>query len=223
MIEAMRDNGKIADGSMLIRPATPEDAAEAAKLIYLAGKSHLELSIYDLMFPGGMDEGLEKLAALFTARTPSFYHYSHYLVGEMEGRLAGCLCGYNEAEAGGGLLREALAEIGIDRAEGKAINARMQPFYRVNPGHYHDSWVVEHVAVFPEFRRRGVVTALLGRILREGRERGYACAELNMLIGNEPARWAYEKAGFVVVEEKTDDEFMRIFNCPGMLRMYREL
>jgi len=206
-----------------IRPAVPEDAAAAAKLIYLAGKSHLETSIYDLMFPGDMEDRLRRLAALFTAETPSFYHHSHYLVCESDGEVAGCLCGYNEGESGDALAVKALAEIGIDRAEGKAINARMQPFYRVYPGHYEDSWVVEHVAVFPSFRRRGLVTALLEEILRKGRERGYARAELNMFIGNEPARRAYEKAGFVAVEERTDDEFMRIFKSPGMLRMYREL
>lgn len=208
---------------MHIRAAAPKDAEAVARLIYLAGKSHLDVSVYDLMFPGGVEEKLQKLAALFTASTPSFYHHSHYLVGEVDGEIAGCLCGFNEGLTGGNLLREALAEIGIDRAEGKAMYARMQPFYRVNPGHYKDSWVVEHVAIFPEYRRRGVVTTLLEEILRLGGERGYGCAELNMLIGNEPARRAYERAGFVAAEEKTDDEFMRIFNCPGMLRMYREL
>ncbi len=219
----MNEEPEMRKPGALIRPATPADAPEAARLMYLAGKSHVERSIYELMFPGDMEELLRKLAALFTAETPSFYHYSHYLVCEVDGEVAGCLCGYNESRNGDALVRKALAEVGIDRAEGKAMNARLQPFYRVFPGHYPDSWVVEHVAVFPAFRRRGLVTALLEEILRKGSEQGYTCAELNMLIGNEPARSAYEKAGFVVVEEKTDREFMRIFNSPGMMRMYREL
>jgi GNAT superfamily N-acetyltransferase len=208
---------------LLIRPAVPEDAPEVARLMYLAGKSHVEASVYDLMFPGSMEERLQKLAELFTAQARSWYHYSHYLVSETGGRVAGCLCGFNEREAGGTLLREAFIEIGTDRAEGKAMNARMQPFHRVNPRHYEDSWVIEHVAVFPEFRGRGVITALLQEILARGRELGYGSAELNMLIGNVPARSAYEKAGFFVVEENTDDEFMALFKSPGMVRMYMEL
>lgn len=207
----------------LVRPAVPEDAREVAQLMYLAGKSHVETSIYDLMFPGDMEERLARLAALFTARTRSWYHYSHYLVCEEGGRVAGCLCGFNESESGGTLLRDAFIETGTDRAEGKAMNARMQPFHRVNPVHYEDSWVIEHVAVFSEFRGRGIVTTLLRDILDRGREREYGCSELNMLIGNTPARRAYEKAGFIAVEEHTDEEFMRIFTTPGMLRMYREL
>ncbi|MDD3719452.1 MAG: GNAT family N-acetyltransferase [Actinomycetota bacterium] len=207
----------------VIRPAVPGDAPEVARLMYLAGKSHIDTSIYDVMFPGGMEERLGKLAALFTAGTRSWYHYSHYLVGEVDGRVAGSLCGFNELESGGALLRDALIEIGTDRAEGKAMNARMQPFYRVNPRHYEDSWVIEHVAVFPEFRGRGVIASLLREIIARGRERGFRCAELNMLDGNAAALAAYHSAGFVVVEENADEEFMELFGSPGMLRLYMEL
>jgi ribosomal protein S18 acetylase RimI-like enzyme len=207
----------------LIRPAVPGDAPEVAKLMYLAAKSHVETSIYDLTFPGSMEERLSKLAALFTAQTRSWYHYSHYLVSESGGSIAGSLCGFNEQEAGDRLLQEAYIEIGTDRAEGKAMYARMQPFHRVNPKHYEDSWVIEHVAVFPEFRGQRVISALLQQILDRGRERGYRSAELNMLIGNTPAQGAYEKAGFIIVEENTDDEFMQIFGSPGMARLYMQL
>jgi GNAT superfamily N-acetyltransferase len=206
-----------------IRPAVPEDAPVVAQLMYLAGKSHVETSIYDLMFPGSMEERLNKLAGLFTARARSWYHYSYYLVSEVDGRIAGSLCGFNELEAGGTLLRDAFIEIGTDRAEGKAMDERMQPFHRVNPKHYEDSWVVEHVAVFPDFRGRGVIGDLLREILDRGRELGYGSAELNMLIGNTPAMRAYDKAGFFIVEENTDEEFMRIFGSPGMSRLYMEL
>jgi GNAT superfamily N-acetyltransferase len=191
--------------------------------MYLAGKSHVQTSIYDVMFPGSMEERLQKLAGLFTASVRSWYHYSHYLVSEIDGRVAGSLCGFNELDSGGTLLRDAFIEIGVDRAGGKAMNARMQPFHRVNPAHYQDSWVIEHVAVFPDFRGQGVITALLREILERGRELGYACAELNMLIGNTPAIRAYEKAGFFVVEENTDEEFMNTFGSPGMSRLYKDL
>lgn len=214
---------EVSEMDSLIRPAVAGDAPEVARLMYLAGKSHVETSIYDLTFPGSMEERLSKMAALFTAQTRSWYHYSHYLVSESGGSIAGSLCGFNEQEAGGVLLQDAYVEIGTDRAEGKAMYARMQPFHRVNPKHYEDSWVVEHVAVFPEFRGQGVISALLQEILDRGRERGYRGAELNMLIGNTPAQGAYEKAGFVVVEENTDDEFMKIFGSPGMARLYMQL
>jgi translation initiation factor 4G len=214
---------KVRTMNAIIRPATPRDASTVAELMYLAGKSHVETSIYDLMFPGSMEERLRKLAGLFTAQARSWYQYSYYLASEVGGAVAGSLCGFNELEAGGALLRDAFIEIGTDRAEGKAMYERMQPFHRVNPKHYEDSWVVEHVAVLAGFRGQGIVTGLLEEILQRGRELGYRCAELNMLIGNTPAQMAYEKAGFIVVEENTDEEFMRLFGSPGMARLYMEL
>ena len=207
----------------LVRPAVPEDARAAAQLIYLAGKSHLERSIYDLMFPGEMEERISKLAWLFTAQARSFFHYSHYLVGEVDGEVAGCLCGFNDAESGGALLRDAFLEMGMDRVEGRAMFTRLLPFHRVNPGHHEDSWVVEHVAVFPRFQGRGVAAALLHEILARGRERGFGRCELNMLTGNTQAMRTYRRAGFSVVEETSDEEFMSIFATPGMQRLCREL
>jgi GNAT superfamily N-acetyltransferase len=207
----------------LIRPAAPGDATEVARLMYLAGKSHVKTSIYDLTFPGSMEERLSKLTALLTTQARSWYHYSHYLVSEVDGSVAGSLCGFNDREAGGSLMQQAYIEIGTDRAEGKAMFERLQPFYRVNPVHYEDSWVVEHVAVFPDFRGQGIISALLEEILDRGRGRGFKSAELNMLIGNTPAQRAYEKVGFIVVEENTDEEFMKIFGSPGMVRLYMQL
>ena len=207
----------------LIRPAAPEDVREVTQLMYIAGKSQVETSIYDLMWPQGMEARLEKLGELFTADTRSWYHYSHYLVGEVDGEVAGSLCGFNELEAGGPKLAQAFMEIGTDRDEGKAMYERMRSFHRVNPRHYDDSWVIEHVGVFPSYRGRGVISALLQEILEKGRSLGYKRAELNMLIGNEPAQGAYEKAGLTIVEENTDPEFEAIFGTPGMVRMVTEL
>ena len=207
----------------LIRPATPDDISRVTQLMYLAAKSNVEVSIYDLMFPGSMEERMEKLSKLYMATTRSFYHYSHYLVAELEGEIAGSLCGYSELEAGGLMMREALVEIGIDRSEEMAMYERMRPFFHVNPTHPEDSWIIEHVAIFPEYRGNGLVLSLLERIMAKGYELGFRYAELGMLMGNLSAQRAYEKAGFIAAEEKTDPEFERIFGSPGMVRMVKEL
>jgi ribosomal protein S18 acetylase RimI-like enzyme len=138
-------------------------------------------------------------------------------------KVAGSLCGYNELEAGAQKLGEAFKEIGVNREEGKAMLERMQPFFRVNYPHPEDAWIVEHVAVFPQFRGNGVVQLLLDQVIQIGRDLGYRHAELGMLIGNTSAQRAYEKAGFVAADERTDPEFERIFKGPGMVRMVKEL
>jgi ribosomal protein S18 acetylase RimI-like enzyme len=207
----------------LIRPAAPEDVSKVTQLMCMAAKSPKDISLYDIMFPGSMDQRLKVLGKLFNTSARSFYHYSHYLVATIEGRVAGSLCAYNELEAGAQILREAFSEIGFSREEGRAMFERMQPFFRVNFPHPEDAWIVEHVAVFPKFRGNGIVQLLLDQVLQEGRDLGYRHAELGMLIGNTSAQRAYEKAGFVAAEERTDPEFERIFKSPGMVRMVKEL
>jgi GNAT superfamily N-acetyltransferase len=207
----------------LIRPAQPKDAPEVTVLMYMAGKSHLQTSVYDLMFPGDLEETLEKLRGLYTANVRSWFHYSHFLVSEVDGKAVATLCGYNELESGGHKVRDALMELGMDRAEWSSLKQRMQPFYRVNPKHPEDAWVLEAVAVFPPYRGNGLIQGLLREILEIGKRRGYRHAELRMFIGNEPARRAYEKAGFIAAEERVDPEFEKIFASPGMVRMVKEL
>ena len=61
---------------------------------------------------------------------------------------------------------------------------------------YVDAWHVMNIAVAPEFRRRGVATALLGQLFDvtagDGR-RGYT---LEVRVSNDPAIRLYERMGF---------------------------
>ena len=206
-----------------IRPAVPGDVREVTRLMYLAGRSHLEKSIYDLMFAASPAHIYDQLGKVYLASIPSMYHYSHYLVAEVDGRVAGSLCGYHEATSGGRKVREALEEIGWGASDLRAWAERMRPFLRVYPLHPKDAWVVENVAVFPAFRRRGLISSLLEEVLERGRRTGCRHAELGMLIGNTPAQRAYEKAGFVTADEYTDPEFEALLGSPGMVRMVARL
>jgi ribosomal-protein-alanine N-acetyltransferase len=57
---------------------------------------------------------------------------------------------------------------------------------------------INNLAVLPEYRRRGVASALLERVLREGAARGAHRATLEVRRSNEAARKLYEKFGFTV-------------------------
>jgi ribosomal-protein-alanine N-acetyltransferase len=61
---------------------------------------------------------------------------------------------------------------------------------------YVDAWHVMNIAVAPEFRRRGIATALLERLLElteDGSRRGYT---LEVRVSNEGAIKLYERLGF---------------------------
>jgi ribosomal protein S18 acetylase RimI-like enzyme len=101
--------------------------------------------------------------------------------------------------------------------------ARAGSFLNVAPEHDENTWVVEHVATAPEFRRRGLTDRLLTEILDRGRARGCTTADIGVLMGNDRAQLAYEKAGFAVVDEKSDAAFEAAYKCPGIRLLRRTL
>jgi ribosomal-protein-alanine N-acetyltransferase len=61
-----------------------------------------------------------------------------------------------------------------------------------------DELHINNLAVLPEFRRRGVASALLTRALAEGATLGMRRATLEVRRSNDPARLLYEQFGFSV-------------------------
>jgi ribosomal-protein-alanine N-acetyltransferase len=59
-----------------------------------------------------------------------------------------------------------------------------------------DELHINNLAVSPAFRRQGVATALLERVLEDGRQLGATSATLEVRRSNEAARELYERFGF---------------------------
>jgi ribosomal protein S18 acetylase RimI-like enzyme len=104
-----------------------------------------------------------------------------------------------------------------------ALGPLLAPYQRCFPEMPPGSWIVENVGARADMRRQGLVHGLLEQALETGRSRGHRRAQISCLIGNLPAQRAYEKAGFAVVEERTDAGFERLLGAPGFSRMTRAL
>src|SRR5687768_484246 len=61
-----------------------------------------------------------------------------------------------------------------------------------------DELHINNLAVVPEFRRLGVASALLGRVMDDAARFGIRRTMLEVRQSNAPARQLYEKFGFVV-------------------------
>jgi len=61
-----------------------------------------------------------------------------------------------------------------------------------------DELHINNLAVLPECRLQGIASAILGRILEEGRRAGAGRATLEVRRSNEAARRLYERFGFTV-------------------------
>lgn len=211
--------------NLRIVDARREHAPFIAWVILTAFRSHLEKGFWDFMRPGTDGEILRYLEALTTSKAPHWAQLPLFIVAEVNGEPAAALSGYFGEEHGGTRLRDGMAE--ADAATGQVPDAeaigRALTILNVAPEHVPGAWIVEDVATRPEFRRRGLVDALMQKIMERGRKRGATVSDIGVFIGNDSAQKAYQKAGYVVVEEKTHPDFEAVYGTPGVRTLRRSL
>jgi len=206
--------------------ARPDHAPFLAWALRTASRSHLDRGGLEIFVGGSEADTMRFLALWPLTSSPSWAHYTNFIVAEADGAPAGALCGYfvEEVEP---LFGKPAIEVAVKAgwshddlvaAWNRIASGRFVAIDRV-PG----AWVVESVAVLPAWRRQGLTSHLLETILDRGRQRGATCAEIGVLIGNDAAERAYEKAGFAVVGEARNAEYEAVFGCPGMRLLRRNL
>jgi ribosomal protein S18 acetylase RimI-like enzyme len=205
--------------------AQPKHAAFIAWVIMTAFRSHMERGFWDFMRPGTDEQLLRYLEALTTTKAVHWAQLPLFIVAEVDGEPAAALSGYFDEEHGGAKLVDAIAEVAertgqVPDPEGVKRALTVQ---KVAPEHVPGAWIIEDVATRPEFRRRGLVNALMQEIMERGRKRGATVSDIGVFIGNDSAQKAYEKAGYVVVGEKRDAEFEAVYKSPGVRALRRAL
>lgn len=96
------------------------------------------------------------------------------------------------ADALAGELQNPLAVFRVAFIEGKVAGY-------VGMQHVLDEGFVCNIAVFPQFRRQGVATALLQTLDRYAQEHGMATISLEVRQANTAAQQLYEKMGYELV------------------------
>jgi GNAT superfamily N-acetyltransferase len=210
-----------------IRDAVPEDAPFLAWVMQTAARSHRPISFWDLAFPGPDGPRLEYIAALSVIEPRSFAHYSGFLIAESDGRPVAGLSGYESTNKNMEAFLHSIASLtsarGWSPEHQGLLFSRMAPAGTCMPDSPPGVWVVEWVAALPQARGKGVANALLRAILDRGRSAGYTRSQIGFLLGNTPAKTAYERVGFETVEEKRHPTFEEAFGSAGIARMVRDL
>lgn len=210
-----------------IREARPDDSAFLAWVMLAAARSHLPLCFWDLALPGPEGPRLETIADFVTAEPRNFGNYDGFIVAEADGRPLGALSAYDSADKNIENFMIAFANILAKREWSpehmELVYQRIAPATSCLPDSPEGVWVIEWVALTPEARGKGIAGQLLKGILDRGRQAGYTDAQIGVLIGNDPARTAYERVGFNAVEDITDPGFEAALGSPGITRMTQKL
>lgn len=210
-----------------IRLAKPDDASFLAWVMLTAARSHNKYGVWEHYVDGTEEECLSFLRLIATTQKPHLFHYSVFIVAEVDGQKAGALSGYDPKVLGMRAFTKALPEViqklGWTEDYQKAALERYLPFMACTPDDADGAWIVESVAVCPEYRKKGVINLLLQEVLNRGRKNGFKLAQIGVIIDNKPARRAYEKQGFKFDKEKRDSGFEAIYGSPGIARLLLHL
>jgi len=209
-----------------IRPARRDDASFLAWVILTAGRAHVKRGIWEVVLGGTEEHCLAFLELVTVTEKPHLFHYSCFLVAEVDDRPAAALGGLDPSLLGLPALQKALPEVfeklGIARQDEPMSDTAARVLECI-PEDLDGAWIIDSVATLPEFRRKGLVDRLLKAIMEKGKQQGLHRAQINIYIGNTPAQLAYEKHGFGILDEKRDPIFEEQIGAPGMARLVRDL
>ncbi len=216
----------MANNELTIRAARETDSAFLAWVILAATRSHLPRGWFDIALCLPETETLKFIDGLTRTEAPSWWHWSRFLVAEVDGFPVGALCAFRSGD-GYSLTTPALTEVttalGWREADTAAMWDRAAYMFTCAMDSHDDRWAIENIAVRPAFRGREIARTLVGHAAGLGREEGCDTAQISVMIGNAAARRAYEAAGFSLAEEKRHPDFELEAGSPGLWRFTRAL
>lgn len=176
-------------GEPVIRPARPDEGDLVAELLYeTAG------GMYDL-FAGGRERASRILRAAYVRRGNSASHEVVSLA-ELGGTVAGAIAAFPVAE--GDARAKAFLRVSLARTPPWLWPRTMRVFRmggELTPPAPADALYVDALATHPDFRRRGVATALLRTAEEDARARGLHAVALDTADRNAAAQALYESFG----------------------------
>jgi translation initiation factor 4G len=191
----------------------------------MASRSQLKRGWFEIVLQRDDAFCFEFAKYLTLAKAVSWWHWSLFLVAEIDGTVASALCGFGTDSVYANsmaAMAEASGKMGIPQSE----QAQFWPRGRfiVSPATSEDgAWTIENVATLPAYRGRGLVGTLLAADLEVARKAGFRRAQISFFMGNDPAERAYAKAGFAFAEQKTAADFEAALGIPGVTRFARDI
>ena len=170
---------------MLVRQARESDSRAIARFIAMAES---EMARF-LFGADGIREAIPFFEELALSPTENRYSLNNTLVAEIDGEPVGSVVSFpaDKQPELDGLLLAVFNKRGLNLEK---------LFFEGEKGSYY----LCAMGVDPDFRGRGVGTALIEAARAKGRERGYDRVSLLVSSDKTRARALYERAGFSVIE-----------------------
>src|SRR4030042_1240099 len=143
-----------------IRSATVDDVPFLAWVMLTAARSHNKYGVWEHYVGGTEEDCLAFLRLIATTQKSHLFHHSVFIVAEVNGKKAGALSGYDPKVLGtrtfAKVLPEVIQKLGWNQDYQKAALERYLPLMACTPDDAEGAWIVESVAVRPEYRKEGI-------------------------------------------------------------------
>jgi ribosomal protein S18 acetylase RimI-like enzyme len=209
----------------IIRPATPDDGTFLGWASVMASRSQLKRGWFEIVLQRDDAFCFEFAKHLTLAKAVSWWHWSLFMVAEVDGVVASAMCGFGDDSVYSTSMA-AMAEAGDKMRISREEQAQFWPRGRfiVSPATSEDdAWTIENVATAVTYRGRGLAEKVMAAELDVARKAGFKRAQISFFMGNEPAERAYTKSGFTFAEEKTAPDFEAALGIPGIKRFARNI
>ena len=163
-----------------VRPAKKGDAAQLAVLMDMASEGLVSRVWMQMAAANESPFEIGRTRITGSAALPS--HYSNWTVAEMNGDVAGGFAGYHVPEP-------------YDPGDTNGLPAAYGPLLELE-ALAAGNWFLAVLAVFPEFRRRGLAKRLLIAAEKNARAAGATAMALTVSRDNDGARTLYLMSGF---------------------------
>jgi ribosomal protein S18 acetylase RimI-like enzyme len=210
-----------------IRRGRAADAEFLAWAMLAASRAHMTRGLWDLIINSDEAGCLDYLKRLALAEPRSLYHCESFLVAEADGAPAAALSGFILQDAwaiAGQAMSNVQRDLGWSEEQAAASYQRVGPIWTncLAPDAGADL-AIESVATRPEYRRHGLVCALIDEVLSTARAQGCRLAQIVTYIGNQAAIGAYEKSGFDIRHEKRCRDMQDVLGAQGFVRLLHRL
>ena len=195
---------------IVLRPARPSDAVEAAPLVY--GSGPRELGYFFGNAPAFLRFAFERGRGAFACAC--------FTVAELDGRVVGVLATSTARDTWRRDVGLAWSLLRVLKVGAVAALARGVRLSRLVPPPRKGILFLSLLSVSEDVRGRGVGSRLLQDALDKARTAGFATVALDVAVTNDDARRLYERLGFRVVRQRA---WIHRGDVPGQRRMELDL
>ncbi len=200
----------------MIRKAKLDDIRQCAELTYMSGPN-----VFKYIFNVPEERILQILMMMFD-QPRTFLSKEYFWIHEEESKVRGLAVIFS-----GGVktaLEKNMSKYGRNMMKYMSIPAMIKlmlhsRMFKKLPSIGADEMYIANLAVSPNYRRKGVATALLQKAFAWTKESGLSKTSLLVELENEKAVKAYEKNGFSIVETRELPTCYRRHNLIGFHKM----